>query len=193
MEKANKAIVITFNILLVVVIILAITFTLMYREQFYFSQLAKHGVSESTGFSEGQLQMIVRHLLKYLQGDIDNLQFYIGEDGIFSRQALFHMHDVKVVIITIQKVAYFLFLLTIVLGIYIVVKFKDVKAYFLKYFIINFIVFISIVIIVALIAIINFDFAFRAFHRIIFWDDVKFNNSFFSSKSNYHEAPGIDN
>jgi len=193
MEKANKAIVIIFNILLVFVVVFTITFTLMYREQFYLSQFAKHGVGDATGFSDGQLQMIVSHLLKYLRGDINNLQFFIDGEGIFSRQALFHMHDVREVMVFIQQMAYFLFIITIGLGIYIIVKFKGMKEYFFRYFVINFIVFVSLVIIIALIAIIDFDFAFRAFHRILFWDEVKFNNSFFSSISNYHEAPGVDN
>lgn len=193
MEKANKIIVIFFNIFLVLLIIFGITFTLMNREQFYLNEFAKYDVSKATGFTDSQLQLIITHFLDYLKGDKDSLQIIVNGEAIFSKQAIYHMEDVKTLLITLQNVLWYIFLLTIILGIYIIIKYKEIKNYFFGYYIWNFIGFISVVIIATLVAIINFDFAFKVFHRIIFWDEQKYNDAFFSSVSNYDEAEGIDN
>lgn len=195
LSKFQKSIIVLFNILLAVLLIWSITYTLMTSSRFYRYEFAKQNVTARTGFTELQLEIIGDHIIDYLIDEKESLQIQINGESVFSIQAIKHMEDVKALFLGIQNVLWYAFVIFVVVGIYLYVKRKEIKKYFFKVNLIVFISLVSLFIIIGLFILINFDNAFNVFHRLIFWDEQSYRDSFFSDTSNYAhlEEPGIDN
>jgi len=189
----HKFLIIIFNIFLVLLVIWSIANTLITSKAFYTYEFEKQDVMSGTGYTLNQLNHIASHIIDYLADKEDSMQVQINGKDIFSNQAIFHMQDVKSLIINIQQFLFYIFVIWVIIGIFLYLRRKEFKLHFFKY---NFIVFLSVLglfILIGLVATINFDFTFEAFHRLIFWDEISFRDAFFTDTSYYPEAPGIDN
>lgn len=192
-NKINKTIVIIFSICLVLVTVFSIVFPLSESLAFYEYSFAKNNTSAVTGYTDQELSRIAIHIIRFLQGEAISFHYEINDKPVFSQQAIIHMADVRELLFCLQKAMLYVFILFLGLMTYIYIKRKQFKDILFKYSLITFGVIIAILLIFAIIAIIDFDFAFTLFHRMIFFDETKFNDSFFGRQSNYPELEGVEN
>lgn len=192
-SKINKTIVIIFTICLVLITVFSIVFPLTYSLGFYEYSFLKNNTAELTGYNDKQLSRIALHIIRFLKGEAISFHYEIDNLNVFSNQAIIHMKDVRDLFFLLQNAMFFIFILFLALIVYIYVKRQQFKDIMFKYSSITIMVIIGILLIFGIIAIIDFDFAFTLFHRIIFFDETKFNDSFFGRQSNYSELDGVEN
>lgn len=192
-SKINKTIVIIFTICLVLITIFSIVFPLAYSLRFYEYSFLKNNTAELTGYTDRQLSRIALHIIRFLKGEAISFHYEVDNLNVFSNQAIIHMKDVRDLFFLLQKLMFFILVLFLGLIVYIYVKKQQFKDIMFKYSLITILVIIGILLIFGIIAIIDFDFAFTLFHRIIFFDETKFNDSFFGRQSNYPELDYVDN
>ena len=140
-----------------------------------------------------ELSIITDKMIDFLFNKTDDMQVLINNEVVFSNQALFHMRDVRTLFTGGIIIAWVVLGLFLMIGTYLVVHFKRLRAYLLRYSLIVIVIIFLILLVVGIIAIVDFDYAFELFHRFIFPNEQKFNDAFFGAVSNYQEAPGVDN
>jgi uncharacterized membrane protein len=191
--RNKKIISILFTITLIITVIFMVLFPLAKSVSFYEYIFDKYGTSSYTGYSSGELTRIAQHIIRFLFTSWDSFYFEINGKIVFSNQAIYHMEDVKALLQGLQIALFVIFIIFICLAIYIYIKRKDYKDILFKYSLRTILVVIAIFAIIGIVAVIDFTFVFRVFHRIIFPNPQKFEDSFFGSNSHYTEIPGVDN
>ena len=191
--RNKKIITIVFTITLIITVIFLILFPLAKSVSFYEYVFDKYGTSSYTGYSSEELKRIAQHIIRFLFTDWDSFYFEINKEIVFSNQAIYHMEDVKALLQTFQMALVVIFILFVCLAVYIYVKRAEYKDILFKYSLRTILVVVAIFLVIGIVAIIDFPFAFRIFHHIIFPNPQKFEDSFFGSVSNYTEFPGVDN
>lgn len=126
------------------------------------------------------IQEATYHIIDYLyHQDVKSMQFQLdtseGKVDFFSKQAIDHMADVKVLFIGGIRLCYISIVLFILCAIYIGFFYQRIKPMLAKTYLITVGIFVVFTLIVAIYAILDFDSAFIFFHKIIFPDSQKVN------------------
>lgn len=197
MESTNirlkKTIIIIFSLFLVLTLVFMVVFPLSQSIDFYQYNFKKYNISTQTGYTDSELTRIANHIIIFLKGDIESFHLEIDGRHVFSNQAIIHMKDVRDLLFMLQYFMFVIFILFIVLAVYIYKKRLEFKGILFNYSLITIGVILGILLIFGIVAVIDFDFAFTAFHKIIFPNAQKFEDSFFGAVSNYEELPYIEN
>lgn len=193
MKTLNKIIIVIANFCLLIVALWAVTVPITGNKKYYMYEFEKNKTVEETGYNLEELSLIADSIINYLMEKSDDMQIIINEKPVFSNQAIIHMKDVKSLYIGGKIIGIICLTLLILSIAYIIVFYKDLKSYLLKYSLITISVIGGLLLLFALYALIDFDNAFVFFHKVLFPNEQKFNDAFFSSHSNYPELPGTDN
>lgn len=130
--------------------------------------------------TQKDIEEATNHIIDYLyHQDVRSMQFQLdtseGKVDFFSKQAIDHMADVKVLFIGGIRLCYISIILFILCIIYIVSFYKRIKPILAKTYLMTVGIFVILTLILAIYAILDFDSAFVFFHKIIFPDSEKVN------------------
>lgn len=189
----DKLIISFFSLFLVIIAVWITVVPLTKSKDFYMYEYKQNNTVEVTGYSLEELSVITDGIIGFLFNKTDDMQVTIDGENVFSNQALIHMSDVRDLYNGGQVLAIAILFFTIAMGIFIIYNYKRLKNQLFKYSIIVYSLIGTIILLIGVFAIIDFDTVFDIFHRIIFPDEQKFNDAFFGVTSNYDEAPGTDN
>lgn len=193
MKTFDKLVIILANIFLLIVAIWVMTVPLTSSKKFYLYEFEKNNTITATGYTQEELDSITDTIIDYLMDKKSSMQIVIDDLPVFSNQAINHMADVKNIYVKgkiIAIVCLFLLALSIV---YIVFRYKLLKTILFKYSLVTISVILAVCLVFGVYAFLNFDKAFTFFHHVIFPNEQKFNDAFFSYTSNYPELPGVNN
>ncbi len=148
-------------------------------------------------YTDAELEEITDTIIRYLLvKKEDSMQVTVERDGIeyevFSKQALNHMADVKVLY---QTGIVWAIVCVILLGLCIVYFIYRKNCIFKKWFKTSAIaggVLFLIILAIGIYVLVDFDNAFYIFHKVLFPGD-KFEDAYFSTVSNYEEKYYINN
>lgn len=188
-----QLIIVSFNILLVVVVVWAITLLITQSPSFYAMEFIKNNTPNVTGYTMDELKIISEHIIDYLFGHLDTMQVVFEDGNVFSNQALNHMRDVRTLYNGGSIIGWIALAIEIGLGTLIVLHYQYLRHDLLKTSVITIAVLFGILAIVGILSALDFDRAFEVFHHIIFPDPIKFRDAFFSYESYYPEDPGVNN
>ena len=126
------------------------------------------------------IEKATSHIINYLyHQDVASMQFQLdtseGKIDFFSKQAIDHMADVKVLFIGGIRLCYISIILFVLCIIYIVFFYQRIKPILAKTYLITVGTFVVVTLIIATYAILDFDSAFVFFHKVIFPDSDKVN------------------
>ncbi|MCM1513392.1 MAG: DUF1461 domain-containing protein [Anaeroplasma bactoclasticum] len=126
------------------------------------------------------IETATSHIIDYLyHQDVTSMQFQLdtseGKIDFFSKQAIDHMADVKVLFIGGIRLCYISILLFVLCIVYIGFFYHRIQPILAKTYLITVASFVVFTFIVATYAILDFDSAFVFFHQIIFPDSEKVN------------------
>jgi integral membrane protein (TIGR01906 family) len=151
---------------------------LAFNKSFYMHEFQKYGAGEEVGLSNAELSRVANGMTKYFSGASKTLQIYVTFDNetepraFYTQDELLHMRDARVLFITAQVLSYTLTVvgLLILLGLYLLCKrqkksFKKVFAFGALW---GSAAFLVLAVIVSIAALIDFDKAFTAFHKMFF-------------------------
>lgn len=189
----DRVAIVLFNILLIAMVLWATIIPIAKSRSFYFRQYDKFNTYEASGYSEEELALITDTIIAYLFDETDDMQVEISGEIVFSNQALIHMSDVKDLFIGGQKLAWLLLCIWVLVIVYLYLRFAMIKQYLFKVSLITIAVVVGVVVVVGIWAIFDFNHVFELFHHIIFPDEIKFRDAFFSDESYYDELPGVNN
>jgi integral membrane protein (TIGR01906 family) len=189
----EKVLIVFFTFFLIVIAIWLTVIPLTKSKSFYISEYEKHDTYNNTGYSKEELGLITDKIIDFLFGRTEDMQVEINDEIVFSNQALIHMRDVRDLFTLGQVLGWIVLGLWIMIGIYLYCNFHRIKKSLLKYSIRTIIFLGCLLVIIGIIIVIDFDFAFKAFHKIIFPNPTKFNDAFFGTISNYEEVAGVNN
>ena len=133
------------------------------------------------------------HIIDYLMDETDDMQVIINDRIVFSNQALIHMKDVKVLYTGGIIAGWFTFISCLLIGVYFYFRFEHVKKLLFKYTMYSLIGIIVLLLGIGIFALVDFDAAFKLFHKLAFPTEQKFNDAFFSNVSNYQEVYYVNN
>lgn len=91
----NKLAVVALAICLSVALILTSVDLAARDFRFYEDQFRKNEISEVTGYSDSELRLIYRDLVKYMVGERDLLDVSVGGEAVFNDKEKAHMEDVR--------------------------------------------------------------------------------------------------
>lgn len=189
----DKILIGLFTFFLIIITVWLTVVPITKSKTFYMRQYEKNDTVDETGYTTEELSVITDQIIAYLFNKADSMQVEIDGKIVFSNQALFHMRDVRTLYTGGQIIAWIILVLWIGIGVYLGLNFKRLRSHFLKYSLVVLAIVFTVLLVVGIIAIIDFDYAFEMFHKIIFPNEQKFNDAFFSPVSNYDELPGVDN
>lgn len=189
----EKVLISLFTLFLIIVTVWLTVVPITKSKSFYMNEYKKNDTVEVTGYTVDELGTITDQIIAFLFNKSETMQVEIGGKIVFSNQALYHMRDVRTLYNGGQFIAWIILILWIGIGVYLGLNFTRLKGHLLKYSAIVLGIVFVILLIVGIIAIIDFDYAFEMFHHIIFPDEQKFKDAFFGYQSNYDELPGVDN
>lgn len=157
-----------------IMILLVVTYLLATTPYFYNYEFKKNKTIETTGLTSQELQKSIKKFNNYLSDKEKNLNFEVNllDDNkkIYNQKEIEHMHDVKKIFMKIKVITSIYFIVTI--GNYIHMDLKNnSKEYLLNLFKYGFYNSLSIVILVGILCIFNFETSFLYFHRIFFDND----------------------
>lgn len=157
-----------------IMILLVVTYLLATTPYFYNYEFKKNKTIETTGLTSQELQKSIKKFNNYLSDKEKNLNFEVNllDDNkkIYNQKEIEHMHDVKEIFMKIKVITSIYFIVTI--GNYIHMDLKNnSKEYLLNLFKYGFYNSLSIVILVGILCIFNFETSFLYFHRIFFDND----------------------
>jgi integral membrane protein (TIGR01906 family) len=193
LKTFEKILIGIFTFFLIIITVWLTVVPITKAKSFYMYEYEKNDTSEVTGYSKEELEQITEQIIAYLFNKADSMQVEIDGQVVFSNQALIHMRDVRTLYTGGQIIAWIIFGLWLGIGIYFIFNFKRIRPYLFKYSMIVLGIILVVLLIIGIVAIIDFDYAFVLFHKVLFPDEQKFNDAFFSSISNYDELPGVDN
>ncbi|MDD3191349.1 MAG: DUF1461 domain-containing protein [Bacilli bacterium] len=192
-KAINYAMVILFNIFLILISLWIMILPLAKNKSFYMMEFQKNNTVQITGYTEEELDTIAQTIIDFLYGKSDTMQVKINNQDVFSIQALKHMEDVKDLFVLGKTAGWVVLCLFVLLGLYLFFNFKSLQRLIVRGSLFTLLGIGLIVIAIGIATLVDFDAMFVIFHRIIFPDPAKFNDAFFGYQSNYVEAPGIDN
>ena len=121
------------------------------------------------------------------------MQVVIDGKTVFSNQAIYHMRDVRDLMRRWTVITLACMVLLILCTLYLRKNFEEFRRKMFKQTMITYAVIASILIIVVVFMLVDFDWTFTQFHHILFPSPEKFKDAFFGSVSNYEELPHIRN
>lgn len=189
----EKLIIGLFSLFLVIIAVWITVVPLTKSKDFYMYEYKKNDTVATTGYSTEELEVITDSIINFLFNVSDDMQVEIDGEIVFSNQALIHMSDVRDLYNGGQVLAFAILFFTIAMGVFIFYNYRRLKGHLFKYSIVVYSLVGVLILVIGIFAIIDFDLVFDIFHRVIFPDDQKYNDAFFSSVSNYEEYPGVDN
>lgn len=189
----DRIAIILFNLGLLVIAIWITVIPIARSKSFYLFEYEKNDTVAITGYTMEQLEIITDRIIDYLFDEVDDMQVMFGDEVVFSNQALIHMADVKDLFIHGQQLAWIVFILWIMIGVFLGLRFSKIRMILFKYSFIAILMIVGIVGMIGIFALIDFDQMFTLFHHIIFPDPIQFRDAFFGAVSNYPEAPGVSN
>lgn len=194
-NKWDTPIIVFTNIFLILFAIWIVIIPITMSKRYYMNQFEKYDTPSYTGYTMEELGDIAQRIIDYLKDDVKTLQIKVDGENVFSYQALKHMNDVKRLYVEGNKIGWFVFIFLILDLIYIGFYYKRMGKKLLKVSAITIGVVLSLVTILLIACLINFDKTFEFLHHLLFWDINKFNDAFFSYRSNYEidRISGIDN
>lgn len=193
MKTMDKIIIIFTNILLLISAVWAVTIPVTSTKAFYLYEFQKTNTVEETGYTQVELDNIANTIIRFLMDKTDDMQVVIDDIPVFSNQAIYHMQDVKDLYVNGNKIGIISLVLFILSFIYIILNYKRIKPILFQYSLFTVATILLVCLIFASYAILDFNRAFTFFHRVIFPNEQKFNDAFFSYTSNYPELPGVNN
>ncbi len=193
MKTIDKLIIIFTNLFLLIVAIWTITVPITLSKSFYLYEFEKNNTVEESGYSQTELDNIADTIIRFLADKTNDMQVIIDDTPVFSNQAIYHMQDVKDLYVNGSKIALICLFLLFLSILYIILNYHSLKHLIFKYSAFTIAIILLICFAFAIYAFVDFDSAFTFFHRVIFPDEQKFNDAFFSYVSNYPELPGVNN
>ncbi|HKM29220.1 MAG TPA: DUF1461 domain-containing protein [Bacilli bacterium] len=193
MKTFDKLVIILANIFLLIVAIWAMTVPLTSSKKFYLYEFEKNNTITVTGYAQEELDSITDTIVDYLMDKKSSMQIVIDDLPVFSNQAINHMADVKNIYVKGKIIAIVCLFLLVLSIVYIVFRYKLLKTILFKYSLVTISVILAVCLVFGVYAFLNFDKAFTFFHHVIFPNEQKFNDAFFSYTSNYPELPGVNN
>lgn len=175
---------ISLSLVFIILICLWVTVVPITKSKaFYLYEYKKNDTVEVTGYTMEELEIITERIIDFLFNRVDSMQVEIDGKVVFTQQALIHMTDVRTLYNGGRIIGLIVLILTIPTFIYFGLNFKRLRTYFLRYSIIVLTIIFAIVLVFGIIAIVDFDYAFDLFHKIIFPDPQKYEYAFFGSVS----------
>lgn len=179
MKVLHKIVITIASISLLLLLFYVSVMPIAMSKWFYMMNYKSYHADEATGYTMEQLSEITDVMLDYFKDKIDSMQVIIDGEEVYSKQAIDHMADVKVLFVGSRKLAWWVFGFFLLELAYIIYFFKDLKHYLFKTIMVASGVAIGIVALAGVFAAVNFEDAFVLFHKIIFPNQEKFENAFF--------------
>ena len=193
MKTIDRIIIILTNILLLISAVWAVTIPVTSTKSFYLYEFQKNNTVEETGYTQAELDNIADTIIRFLMDKTDDMQVVIDDIPVFSNQAIYHMQDVKDLYVNGNKIGIISLILFVFSFIYIILNYKRIKTILFQHSLFTVATILLICLVFASYAVLDFDRAFTFFHHVIFPNEQKFNDAFFSYTSNYPELPGVNN
>lgn len=150
------------------------------NSSYYMKQYERNGVGEYLkGYSIEQLKEVTDSITSYLFNKKESMQVYFNDKPFFSDQAISHMSDVKDLFNLGVILGIISIILSITLLVYLIYRRKEIKKRFRLASYLTFGFFLIIILVIGVLALIDFDSFWTNFHHILFPDINKFNNAFF--------------
>ncbi|MFI3283862.1 MAG: TIGR01906 family membrane protein [Erysipelotrichaceae bacterium] len=170
----KKGIYITSSILFMLALFIQSIDWVSFDLSFFHSEYQKLSIAESIGTSEDDLMIVTAHLLDYIQDEQEDLIVYALIDGeertFFNEREIDHMVDVKILyqnVINFKLIAYLLFGSVLI---YALIK-KEFDILAVNYIKALFVLASGLIALI-LLALIDFDQVWTAFHLIFFSNDL---------------------
>ncbi len=151
---------------IVIVIILASFFSLLFSRHFYSYEFEKQNIALFSGFSNSQYSSYAGQIVHNF---FSEKPLYITDmegnaiEGFFSQREITHMHDVK----NVMQMALFILFASFIVSFILILLLRDRRVLFKRAAVgtLIFVLFISTAIVM------NFDFTFTLLHKILFRND----------------------
>lgn len=199
----DKILIPAMTIFVLLISVWLITMALMGGKWYYRWQFEKNNTAETLSwftregeyisYSEEDLETIMNQMVDYLMNKEEDMQVVIDGKTVFSNQAIYHMRDVRDLMRRWTVITLACMVLLILCTLYLRKNFEEFRRKMFKQTMITYAVIASILIIVVVFMLVDFDWTFTQFHHILFPSPEKFKDAFFGSVSNYEELPHIRN
>ena len=199
----DKILIPAMTIFVLLISVWLITMALMGGKWYYRWQFEKNNTAETLSwftregeyisYSEEDLETIMNQIVDYLMNKEEDMQVVIDGKTVFSNQAIYHMRDVRDLMRRWTVITLACMVLLILCTLYLRKNFEEFRRKMFKQTMITYAVIASILIIVVVFMLVDFDWTFTQFHHILFPSPEKFKDAFFGSVSNYEELPHIRN
>jgi len=175
MPKRLTSVIVYINAVCLILIALYVSITFpAFNINFYERQFVRNNTHRFVSIEPDDLTVVTQHMIDYMRGRNDSLQIrtYINGEEVyfFTERAIEHMVDVRD-LFTIGRVIFFvsvgLFVATLAM-----VMFTKPFARMFKAYRNTALCTLGLFVIIGLIALVNFEFAFDWFHHIFFFNDL---------------------
>ncbi len=157
-----------------IVILFLVTWLVSFNQSFYIKEYVKYNVGENVNLNKNELVLVTNKVLNYLGGISNNLDFKIkstDKRDFFSDRDKQHMIDVRNIFDTLRNAG---MLAVIILSICIVVMIRRhyLRLEMQKFLRLGAIIGILPFIIIGVAMMINFEWCFITFHKLLFTNDL---------------------